>query len=44
MFKRRPVKRRYTALFCDLTFMIVRCDTVTKEVLHVFIGIDELGS
>lgn len=43
LYKQRPVKRRYIALFCDATFIHVRRDTVAKEALHVIIGIDELG-
>ncbi|WP_154826124.1 IS256 family transposase [Kallipyga gabonensis] len=43
LYKQRPVKRRYTALFRDATFINVRRDTVAKEALHVIIGIDELG-
>lgn len=42
-YKQRPVKRRYTALFCDATFINVRRDSVAKEALHVIIGIDEWG-
>ena len=43
LYKQRPIKRRYIALFCDATFIHVRRDTVGKEALHVIVGIDELG-
>lgn len=43
LFKQRQVKKRYTALFCDATFINVKRDTVAKEALHIIIGIDELG-
>lgn len=42
-FHKRQVKNRYTAIFCDATFINVRRDTVAKEALHVIIGIDEKG-
>ena len=42
-FRNRPIKPRYTALFCDATFINVRRDTVAKEALHVIIGIDPNG-
>lgn len=42
-FKKRRVKKRYTALFCDATFINVRRDTVAKEALHLIIGVDEYG-
>lgn len=42
-FHQRPVKGRYTAIFCDATFLNVRRDTVAKEALHVILGIDAKG-
>lgn len=43
LFKKRPVRRRYCALYCDATSINVRRDTVAKEALHVIIGMDEKG-
>lgn len=42
-FKNRPVRDRYAVLYCDATFLPVRRDTVSKEVLHIIIGVTEEG-
>ncbi|PKK40712.1 hypothetical protein ABB02_00045 [Clostridiaceae bacterium JG1575] len=42
-FHARRVKSRYVAIYCDATYLNVRRDPVTKEALHVLMGIDAEG-
>ena len=42
-FHTRIVKPNYVAIYCDATYLNVRRDTVTKEALHLLIGIDPEG-
>ena len=42
-FHSRMVKPNYAAIYCDATYLNVRRDTVTKEALHLLIGIDAEG-
>lgn len=42
-YKKRPITAKYVALFCDATFIPVRRGTVSKEAVHVIIGITEEG-
>lgn len=42
-FHERQVKSRYVAIFCDATFISVRRDSVSREAVHVLIGIDYEG-
>lgn len=43
VFHERQVKSRYVAIFCDATFISVRRDNVSREAVHVLIGIDYEG-
>lgn len=40
LFKNKEVNSRYAVVYCDATFLPVRRDTVSKEAIHVIIGID----
>lgn len=42
-FQQRRVQKRYVALYCDATFLPVRRGSVSKEALHLILGIDEEG-
>ncbi|PWM76068.1 MAG: IS256 family transposase, partial [Bacillota bacterium] len=43
-FHNRKVEERYTAVYCDATYLNVRRDSVAKEALHILIGITENGT
>lgn len=43
-FHGRPLSDRYSAIFCDATYLNVRRDSVSKEALHVLIGITPDGT
>ena len=42
-FHHREVKAKYVVIYCDATFINVRRDTVSKEALHMLIGINDEG-
>ena len=42
-WRKRPLKKRYTALFLDALWIKVRRDTVEKEAVYIAMGIDEEG-
>lgn len=42
-FHERQVQAKYVAIYCDATFINVRRDTVSKEALHLLVGIDAEG-
>ena len=42
-WRRRPLKRRYVAVWLDACFLNLRRDTVKKEALYVALGLDEEG-
>ena len=43
-FHSRPVCSRYSIVFCDATYLNVRRDSVSKEALHIIIGITPEGN
>lgn len=43
LFKNKKINSRYAVIYCDATFIPVRRDTVSKEAVHVIIGITEEG-
>jgi len=42
-FHNRKLNKRYVVIYCDATYLNVRRDNVSKEALHVMIGITENG-
>ena len=42
-YRQRKIQAEYIALYCDATFIPVRRDTVSKEALHMVVGIDAQG-
>jgi len=42
-FHKRKLNKRYVVIYCDATYLNVRRDSVSKEALHVMIGITENG-
>jgi len=42
-FHNRKLNKRYVVIYCDATYLNVRRDSVSKEALHVMIGITENG-
>ena len=42
-FHNRPLEHRYLAIYCDATYLPVRRGTVSKEALHVLLGITTDG-
>ena len=42
-FHNRPVSKRYAVIYCDATYLNLRRDSVTKEALHVILGITPDG-
>lgn len=42
-FKNGPIRNRYAVVYCDTTFLPVRRGTVSKEALHIIIGMTEEG-
>lgn len=42
-FHKRPLEKRYIAVFCDATYIPVRRGTVQKEAMHILLGITEKG-
>ena len=43
-FHSRDVNSRYSVIFCDATYLNVRRDSVSKEALHILIGITPEGT
>ena len=43
-FRQRTVSERYSVIFCDATYLNVRRDSVSKEALHIVIGITPEGT
>lgn len=43
-YHERALKRDFVVLYCDATYLPVRRDSVSKEALHVIIGIDKNGN
>lgn len=42
-FHQRPLSKRYALIYCDATFLNVRRDSVSKEALHILLGITPEG-
>ena len=42
-FHERPLHKRYAVIFCDATYLNVRRDSVSKEALHILLGITPEG-
>lgn len=42
-FHQRPLNKRYTVIYCDATYLNVRRDSVSKEALHILLGITPEG-
>ena len=42
-FHNRPLEHRYLAIYCDATYLPVKRGTVSKEALHVLLGITTDG-
>lgn len=42
-FHERPLNKRYAVIFCDATYLNVRRDSVSKEALHILLGITPEG-
>ena len=42
-FHNRPIHDKYVVVYCDSTYLNVRRDSVSKEALHIIVGIDENG-
>lgn len=42
-YKTRPIRSRYACIYCDATFIPVRRGSVSKEAVHILIGITEEG-
>lgn len=42
-WEKRPLKKRYTAVFVDAIFVKVRRDTVSTDAVYIIAGIDEQG-
>lgn len=42
-FHNRPLNKRYAVVYCDATYLNVRRDSVSKEALHVVMGITPEG-
>jgi putative transposase len=43
-YHERTLKEDFVVLYCDATYLPVRRDSVSKEALHVIIGIDKNGN
>ena len=43
-YHNRKIKKDFVVLYCDATYLPVRRDSVSKEALHVIIGIDPNGN
>lgn len=43
LFHERPLNKRYAAVYCDATYLNVRRDSVSKEALHIIMGITPEG-
>lgn len=43
LFHKRPLNKRYAAIYCDATYLNVRRDSVSKEALHIVMGITPEG-
>lgn len=43
-FHHRVIKEKYTVIYCDGTYISLKRDTVSKEVVHTLIGIDINGN
>ena len=42
-FHQRPLNKRYAVIYCDATYLNVRRDSVSKEALHILLGITPEG-
>lgn len=42
-FHQRPLSKRYAVVYCDATYLNVRRDSVSKEALHILLGITPEG-
>lgn len=42
-FHKRPLNKRYAVVYCDATYLNVRRDSVSKEALHIVMGITPEG-
>ena len=42
-FHNRQIHDKYVVIYCDSTYLNVRRDSVSKEALHIIVGIDENG-
>ena len=42
-FHSRPITSKYAVVFCDATYLNVRRDSVSKEALHIILGITPEG-
>ena len=42
-FHKRPISSRYAVIYCDATYLNVRRDSVSKEALHIILGITPEG-
>jgi transposase-like protein len=43
-FVKRPLENRYVCVYLDATYIAVKRDTVSKEAVHIAIGIREDGT
>lgn len=43
VFHKRPISPRFVCVYLDATYLALRRDTVSKEALHVIVGINEEG-
>ncbi len=43
-FHQRTLNKRYIAIYCDATHLNVRRDSVSKEALHILVGITQEGT
>ena len=43
-FHQRTLNKRYIAIYCDATYLNVRRDSVSKEALHILLGITQEGT
>ena len=42
-YRQRPIQKEYVCLFCDATFVSVKRNTVSKEAVHMIVGINPQG-
>lgn len=43
VFHQRQLEEEYLVVYCDVTYLSIRRDTVQKEALHILIGITKAG-